>query len=148
MKNIIKKAFGYVKVFVIIAILSLTFYSGMYFNIATTSDSDPATALASSLENAFRDTSEDPIIVILPEPSLYEKTKSFVGFKLPERKTVHLSMSIATKVLADAGIKLQNEPGPITASYYATLKGSKQIFNKFTMTIGSWYSWVANHTWR
>lgn len=143
-KNFFKKTLAIVKVFGFIAILGVTFYGGMYFMASQYNTENPEKALVSSIENALKSTDGQPVIHIVPAPSLYEKAKNLVGMKEPEREVVTVYTTSDTTLLS---VKFQkDEESAISKAYHGT---KAAIFNAGTSVadhVSGWYdkavTWV------
>jgi len=119
MKKFFGKFYAVVKVFTFLAIIGITFYSGMYF---ISSGYDPANQkeiMSKAITSAFTNTEKQPIIMIVPKYSLLEKSKMLVGLHVPEREVIKISTAASTRVLFEDEIK----PSLLTAALVAT--GSK-----------------------
>ena len=114
MKNSIVSMFAIVKFITVLIILGGTFYLGIYTQTSNKSGPLMVAEMKSAIVQAMTDTSEQPVIVIVPNYSLYELAKSKVGFGLPEREIITISTSVATKRL---GIELPEEPGVVKAGF-------------------------------
>lgn len=111
-----------------IAILAVTFYSGMYLVSAQYDHQNPEKVLISTLEKTFADTSDQPIIHIIPERSMYEKAKVKLGMDVPERKVVVVYTKTDTNQFQ---VKVANtEPSKIRKAYDST-KGALATSGRF-----------------
>lgn len=104
-KNLFTKLYNFVKTIVFIGIVALSFYSGMYFMSAQQNHQDAPGTMIANIEKAFENTSEQPIIMIVPKDSMFEKAKVKLGMEPVQRETIVVETSQATKAL---GITLKN----------------------------------------
>ena len=111
-----------------IAILAVTFYSGMYLVSAQYDHQNPEKVLISTLEKTFADTSDQPIIHIIPERSMYEKAKARLGMEIPPRKEVVVYTKTNTNQFQVKDVR--DEPSTIRKAYDST-KGALATSGRF-----------------
>ena len=80
-----------IRVLVGIALLCVSFYSGMYIMSATQNPEDAKGVMIAKIEKIFQNTSDQPVIRIVPEHSLFEKAKLKVGMELPKREVITIT---------------------------------------------------------
>ena len=125
MKQFFGKIYSAIKVLVVLSILGITFYSGMYF-VSSNYDTDKQKEIMSkSIAAAFANTESQPIIMIVPKYSLLERSKKLIGMDVPEREIIEISTAALTRVLFKEEIK----PGLVSASLLATGNGIKSAWN-------------------
>jgi hypothetical protein len=95
-----------IKFFVVLALMAVSFYGGAY--IVASSQQEGEGVIVGAIEHALRDTNSQPIIIIVPEDSLWEKAKLKLGFDLPEREMVFLSTTQVEKLF---GLGTPEGPG-------------------------------------
>ncbi len=142
----IKKSFietmAYVKFIVAIAVIGVSFYSGMYIVAAQQNPEDAKGVMITTLEKVFKDTSDQPIIMIVPEISMYEKAKLMTGMELPEREVVTITSTQTQRML---GIHIPEEPTMVKTAFIfwddkagkaidGTVSGWKWFSDKVTFT--------------
>jgi len=91
MKAMFQAVMVRVRFLISLALIGVAFYSGMYVMAFQQNPEDAKAAMVSNLEEVFRNTSDQPIIMIVPEHSMFEKAKAKIGMDLPERETVVIS---------------------------------------------------------
>jgi len=112
-KRFMKGMYMFTKFVMVTAVLVGTFYAGMYVVSSQKNPDDASAVMVASIEGALQDTSNQPVIMIIPEYSMIEKVKLDLGMKLPEREVVTITTSNAQKLL---GIVPPSEPGLVATS--------------------------------
>jgi len=112
-KAFINRFIGAVRVLVTIAVIGVSFYSGMYIMAAKQNPEDAKGVMVAKLEKVFENTSDQPIVMIVPDRSLYEKVKLQAGFELPERQVITLTTTETKHML---GMKIKQDPNMISTA--------------------------------
>jgi len=89
--------FTFIKTIVFLGVIVIAFYSGMYIT-ASGYNENANEVMLTSLSNALKSTVDEPIIMIIPEYSLWEKAKYMVT-DAPERNYIRIKTSVATSQL-------------------------------------------------
>jgi len=113
-----------IKTIIFLGVIGVAFYSGMWVT-AYNSGGDAKEVMLTSISNALRSTEGEPVIMIIPEYSMWEKAKYMV-VSPPERKVVEITTSVATSHL------FSNDPEFNKSWVRASLLGTKQ---------GALYAW-------
>jgi len=92
-----KRSFTFIKTIAFLGIIVIAFYSGMYIT-ASGYNENASDVMLTSLSNALKSTEGEPIIMIIPEYSLWEKAKYMVT-DAPERNYIRIKTSVATSQL-------------------------------------------------
>ena len=103
----------FTKFVMVAAVLAGTFYTGMYVVSAQKNPNDASAVMVASIEKALQDTSNQPVIMIVPENSMIEKVKLDLGMKVADREVITITTSNAQKLL---GIAPPSEPGMVETS--------------------------------
>lgn len=144
MKSFFSSVYSFVKVVAFFLVIGVSFYAGMYTVSNGYDGAEVKDVMATSIQNAFRDTTDQPIIMIIPNYSIAEKTKMLIGMKVPDRQVLEISTAVSTQVL----FAEQIEPGYIKSALLATGEwvgktwdGTKDLSSKAwtsTKDAGSW----------
>ena len=97
-------------IMVMVAALAIAAYSGGYFVASQINHEDPLKVMVTAYENATRDTSKHPIVIIVPEDSLLEKVEKTLGEPYEERETVTITTRMATDILIPAPSLITDAP--------------------------------------
>jgi len=138
-KSIFIRTMAYVKVFTFIAVVGVSFYSGVYFMAAQQNPEDAGDMMITRLEEIFKDTGDQPIIHIVPTPSLYEKAKVKVGFELPEREVVVITTQETKHML---GIQDKEDPSMIRTAFVFWGDRATKVKESTKSAWGKWSEWV------
>ncbi len=140
MKKFFKKFHSLIKNIMFLAIIGVSFYSGMYV-VSSTYGHNEKEMIKTSIEKVFNSTKAQPIILIVPDRSLMEKTKMLVGIEVPEREVIEISTSASTRIL------FQDEIGPgfFKTALTATGNGIEWTWNKTKQ--GAEWTWDKIKFW-
>ena len=130
MKKILKK---FVVLLVIIG-FGFSFYGGIYVATSVMPEATPKTVIFNSIDNAIKSTKEQPIVVIIPEPSLFEKA-CFWQHITKQRDIVYITSKESTMILT--GRCDPKESGMAEQAWISSRNGIIYA-----------YDWVADNTWR
>ena len=115
MKKFFSNLYSNVKVLSFIAIVALSFYSGMYV-VSSGYEGNQKEIMGEAIKKAFASTEDQPIIVIVPNYSVTEKVKMLVGIKVPDREVIEISTNASTRAVFGKEI----EPNFFQTAYTAT----------------------------
>lgn len=97
--NFLKAVMIRIRVLVSIAVVCVSFYCGMYIMSATQNPEDAKGVMIAKIEKVFENTSDQPVIMIVPDHSLFEKAKLTIGMELPEREIVTITTTETKHIL-------------------------------------------------
>lgn len=135
MKKFFTKIYNVVKAVVFILIVGVAFYSGMYVTAYQNNNDNPADVIEHTIAKTFENTDHLPIIVIKPQPSLYERAKLFSGFKPAEREVIEMVTTGDTFQLADS---LITPPETVTKASIIDLDWAKKTWAKWSDWVTFW----------
>ena len=142
MKQFFANALSFTKIVAFIAIIGFSFYSGMYV-VASKYDTGETQKekLMASIINATKDTSSKPIIMIVPEKSLYEHAK-YMFVKEPEREVI----KITSDELVDALYEQNPNPTWFATAINGTTNAAKSAWDG-TVNGAKW-TWDKVQFWK
>lgn len=136
-----------IKVVLCITVIGVSVYSGMYIMSSSYyNEHDAHGAMISAIDNAMRSTVDQPIVIITPENSIWEKTKYKFGVEEPKRPVVHISTSTATEALVVflQTAETNNSLPWYKAAYYGTGNGLSAAWTGTKN--GASYAWHGTKT--
>jgi len=136
-KRFLQGMYMFTKFVMVTAVLVVTFYTGMYIVAAQKNPNDAAAVMTASIEQALQDTSDQPIIMIVPKYSMIEKVKIDLGMKIPDRKVIKITTSNAQKLL---GIVPPAEPGLVRTALVFWGNQASKVGNDFKAGC----NWIGN----
>lgn len=103
----------------------LCFFGGAYIATEVNGSANPKADIMASLNDAFKSTKEQPVVVVVPEPSLWERV-TFQDVDVSSKDVVYISTKEATQYLL--GIE-PDETGVITRVFEASKATVLESYN-------------------
>ena len=133
MKKVLKKFLGLLIIPLTIGAFGFSFYSGIHVATSVMTE-NPKTVIFKLIDNATKSTKEQPIVVIIPERSLFEKA-CFWQEITEQREVVYIATKESTMILT--GRCEPEESSRAEETWISTRDGIIYA-----------YDWVADNTWR